>query len=275
MDSPVHSRNSRPLWILAAAFAVCAALLRAYILKNCFDQAGLLAAGSHALIWLMLLSAVCFAALLWFSLRLNRLPGTNDCLRVNGFVLFPLLLAAIGVFFGSLFRLLDEGSSMTQVERMAELLGMLAAICMALSALMRETLGKAGFWLLVPLTVYTGASLLIRFQGWSHEPMLIELVPQLLTMICAMLTNALVPGFMLGAGHRRSTVLFGLMTGFFAAMALPDYLLGVNSARSDLMIYLGFALWAVVHALLLLRRGVQDETAEPVVLPGSDGDFSL
>ena len=275
MDSPVHSRNSRPLWILAAAFAVCAALLRAYILKNCFDQAGLLAAGSHALIWLMLLSAVCFAALLWFSLRLNRLPGTNDCLRVNGFVLFPLLLAAIGVFFGSLFRLLDEGSSMTQVERMAELLGMLAAICMALSALMRETLGKAGFWLLVPLTVYTGASLLIRFQGWSHEPMLIELVPQLLTMICAMLTNALVPGFMLGAGHRRSTVLFGLMTGFFAAMALPDYLLGAKTARSDLMIYLGFALWAVVHALLLLRRGVQDETAEPVVLPGSDGDFSM
>ena len=65
------------------------------------------------------------------------------------------------------------------------------------------------------------------------------------------------------------------MTGFFAAMALPDYLLGVNSARSDPMIYLGFALWAVVHALLLLRRGVQDETAEPVVLPGSDGDFSL
>ena len=246
MDSPVHSRNSRPLWILAAAFAVCAALLRAYILKNCFDQAGLLAAGSHALIWLMLLSAVCFAALLWFSL-----------------------------FFGSLFRLLDEGGSMTQVERMAELLGMLAAICMALSALMRETLGKAGFWLLVPLTVYTGASLLIRFQDWSHEPMLIELVPQLLTMICAMLTNALVPGFMLGAGHRRSTVLFGLMTGFFAAMALPDYLLGLNSARSDLMIYLGFALWAVVHALLLLRRDVQDETAEPVVLPGSDGDFSL
>ena len=232
MDSPVHSRNSRPLWILAAAFAVCAALLRAYILKNCFDQAGLLAAGSHALIWLMLLSAVCFAALLWFSLRLNRLPGTNDCLRVNGFVLFPLLLAAIGVFFGSLFRLLDEGSSMTQVERMAELLGMLAAICMALSALMRETLGKAGFWLLVPLTVYTGASLLIRFQDWSHEPMLIELVPELLTMICAMLTNALVPGFMLGAGHRRSTVLFGLMTGFFAAMALPDYLLGVNSAEN-------------------------------------------
>lgn len=105
--------------------------------------------------------------------------------------------------------------------------------------------------------------------------MLIELVPQLLTMICAMLTNALVPGFMLGAGHRRSTVLFGLLTGFSAAMALPDYLLGAKTARSDLMIYLGLALWTVVHALLLLRRGVQDETAEPVVLPGSDGDFSL
>lgn len=275
MDSPVHSRCSRPTWILAAAFAVCAALLRAYILKNCIDEAGLLAVGSHALIWLMLFFAVCFAVLLWLSLRLNRLPGTNDCLRVDGFVLFPLLLAAIGVFFGSLFRLLDEGGSMTRVEVLAELLGMLAAICMALSALMRETLGKAGFWLLVPLTVYTGASLLIRFQDWGHEPVLIKMAPQLLTMICAMLTNALVPGFPLGAGHRRSTVLFGLLTGIFAAASLPDYLLGVRTERGDPMIYLGLALWGAVHALLLLRRSVQDETAEPVVLPGSDGDFSL
>ncbi len=269
MDSSVHSMFSRPLRIVAAVFAVCAALLRVYILKNCLGEGGLPAAGSPVLLWTVLFSAVCAAVLLLLSLRLNRLPGKSDCLLDTGFGLFPLLVSALLIFFGSLFRMLDGAQTISRVERVTEGLGMVSAVCIVPAVLNRKKLGRAAYWLLAPLTVYTGATLLLRFRVWSHDPVLIDIVPKLLTMVCAMVTNALVPGFSLGVGHRRSTVFFGLATGVFAAMSLPDYLLGAKSGRGDWLIFLGLGVWAVSNALLLLRKRVQDEVPEP--LPEEDG----
>ena len=82
--------------------------------------------------------------------------------------------------------------------------------------------------------------------------MVLELAPELLFWICAAVASALLPGFPLGAGHRRGARLWGLCAGVMAVMNLPDLLTGAVRL-ADLAAFPALGLWFTLHALLLLR----------------------
>ena len=262
-----HSRFSRPTVLAAAVWSVAAFVLRFWILKSSFDVNGILMADSRAMLWTFLFSLVGFAGLTLLCLQLSRLPGTNACFLKNSFDIFPALFAAALLLAGCLLRLSDSSLSLDGAQRLTEVGGAVSAALMAAVVFLREKLSKNGFWAQLPLALYTGVSLVLRFRVWSHDPMIIDIAPQLLTMICAMLCCVMLTAFPLGAGHRRSTVLFGLLTVLFTLMALPDYLVAVKQSFSDLLIFLGLALWCGTHALLLLRKHVQDEPEPPKAAP--------
>lgn len=261
----MQAKNTPALLRLAAACAAALlALLRIYHLKTAFDENGLLPRGSLALPVTVLAAACCFAALWAFCLRLNRLPGREDCFPGRSAGAFLRLAAAILVFFGAGMALLEQPAEPDKAAVIFAWVGVASGLLLAWTAL-APTRGKQFFWVRLLPALYTGGSLVLRFRDWSHDPMVIHIAPVLLAWTCCMMEMMLLTGFPLGAGHRRSAVLFGLGTGVFTCMTLPDYVLGLRSGVPDLLTLLGLALWCTLSALELLRPAVQTEAApEPV-----------
>lgn len=265
--------HTRSAGLLGWAAAVCAALLtllRFVILRRAFDDAGMLPPGSPALPVTVAVCALCFLALLLPSLRLNPLPGREDCFSRKPLYLFLGLAAAALLLTGSLMGLLDRGDGAEPTLLASALAGCFSALCMGFLALTRSR-DSALFWLRLPLPLTVGLLLILRFQAWSHDPLVIHIAPLLLAWTCFLVETMLLTGFPLGAGHRRSAVLFGLSAGCFACMSLPDYLLGLRQDLPDLLTLLGVALWCVCAALELLRRPVQSERAAPAAAPETPG----
>ena len=247
----------------AVACAVFLAALRVVILKTAFDENGLLPVGSKALIVTVLASVACFAALWLLSLRLNPLPGTEACFSRRPIFLVCGVVASILVFIGALTSLLAGVEETEKALRIASFSGMAAALAMLWSALAADR-GRQLFWLRLIPALYAGAALIIRFRSWSHDPLIIHIVPLLLAWTCCMVEMMLLTGFPLGAGHRRSGALFGLAAVVFTSMAIPDYILGLQAGLHDLLTLVGLALWGGAAALELLRKQVQTEApAEP------------
>lgn len=258
-----HSRFSRPVLLAAAVWSAAAFALRFWILKNSLDVNGILFADSPALIWTVVFSLVGFIGLTALCLRLSRLPGTEACFRGSEISVLPAALAAALLLAGCILRLTEAKASLDRAQRLTEIGGIVAAAGMAAAVIFREKLGKFAFWVRLPLALYACVSLILRFRVWSHDPMIIDIVPQLLALICAMLGCVMLTAFPLGAGHRRSTVLFSLMIFLFTVMSLPDYLVAVKTGLADPLIFFGLALWCATHACLLLRARVQDEPEPP------------
>ncbi len=257
-----HSKTAK---VLGAAALLCAALLtalRLIVLKTAFDENGLLPPGSPALIITVLACAACFAALWLLSLRLNRLPGTEDCFTQRSFFLGWSLIAAVLVFFGGFLLLLDGRITLDLTGRIAAFSAMASALAMVWTALAVDR-GRPLFWPRLVTALYVGAALILRFREWSHDPMTIHIIPLLLAWTCCMVETMLLTGFPLKADHRRSAVLFGLAALGFGCMALPDYIIGQQTSLSELLTLLGLVLWCAEAAFALLRKRTQEEPPEP------------
>ncbi len=256
-------RHSKAAGVLRWAAPLCAGLLaviRTVILKTAFDPQGLLPRGSRALLWTVLASALVFGGLWLLSLRLNRLPGTEDCFSRGPLWLFLRLAAGILVSFGGVMALL-EGS---YEAGSPELLGAWGGIAAGLLLIWTCAVPAKPwvFWFRVLPALFTGAALVLRFRNWSHDPLVIHILPPLLAWTCCMVEMTLISGFSLGAGHRRSGVLFGLAAGVFACMTLPDFLLGLQTELPELLTLGGLALWCALAGFDLLRAPVQSQTPD-------------
>ena len=251
-----RSKTAKLLCWVAVLCAAGLAILRVVLLKTAFDADGLLPVGSPALPLTALAAACSFAALCLLSLRLNRLPGSEACFSRSPIALFLRLAAAILVFFGALTTILNGTD--TPVKRVAAFSGLAAALAMLWTALSTDR-GRSLFWLRLVTALYAAAALILRFRDWSHEPLIIHIIPLLLAWNFCMVETMLLTGFPLGAGHRRSTVLFGLAAAVFVCMLLPDYLLGQRTDLPDLLTLLGLALWGCEAGCSLLRESVQKQ----------------
>lgn len=257
-----QSQTAKLLRPLALGSALLLAAVRINHLRTAFDENGLLPPGSRALTVTVLLSAAVFLMLTLASLRLNRLPGTEDCFSGGAVWLFLRLAATVLLFCGCALPLLEAPALLEKAWRWTYLGGLLTALAMLWTALAVKR-SPALFWFRLLLALFTGVSLVLRFREWSHDPMVIHIAPPLLAWVCCMMETMLLTGFPLKAGHRRSGVLFGLAAGVFACMTLVDYLLGQKSGLSEVLILLGVALWCVTAALELLRPQVQAEQPAP------------
>lgn len=257
----MHSRFSERILQCASLFAALLLGLRIYTFLAGFDADGLLPRGSWLLPATVVLSVLCFLTLAAMGLKLNRLPGTENCFvrgRVWGFV---QLFAALLLLLGCLFSLFMPAQTLTAVWRVNHIVGIIAAVTMVATLLYGDAAGQGAFWLRLPAALYVLFSMVLRFQAWSHDPLVIEFIPFLLAFLCCMVCLMLLTGFPLKVGHRRSTVCFGLCAGIFTVMELPDVFLGRRAATGDVLILLGLGLWCALHALQLLRASVQEETA--------------
>ena len=264
-----HTRNIRPILLLGGIWAVGGLILRWIILTRSMNEEGLVRIGSPALAVLMAVSALGVGLLTCFCLRLNRLPGTEACFSGTRFLL-PGSLAAAGLLLaGCLVSLAAPAERDAEPMRTACLIGVGVAVLLGCTPFVRAD--KSRFWLRLLPAAWSLGMMILRFRSWTQDPLIIRIAPTLMAFLCDMLCVMLLSGFPLGAGHRRSTVLFGLCAGIFTVMLIPDHLTGLYGSAGDLLILLGFGLWSVVHALALLRPIVQEETAPETEEERTDG----
>ena len=253
-----HQKYARVLRLAAPLAALALAVLRIVTWKAAFDENNLLPVGSSHLLLTVLLCALVFCALSLLSLRLNRLPGTEACFR-GGSLCRDLGLAAGGLLLlGNLLVLLDSGADVGTPERIIAAAGAVSGLLLCWLALQTER-GPQAFWSRLLPALYAGAALVLRFREWSHDPLVIHILPVLLAWTCCMVEMTLLSAFSLGAGHRRSSVLFGLCAMAFTCMTLTDRVLGPKADPAELLPLLGLALWCAVSAYELLQDGVQSE----------------
>ena len=259
-----HTKYARLLRAAAPLGALLLMLFRAVSLKIALDEAGLLPLGSPVLALTLLLCAAVGCCLWLLSLRLNRLPGREDCFSDGPAVLALRLAAGAAVFFGALLPLLEEQGELDRAELAIHWAGMASGLALTWLGAAPASYRKSwSFWLRLLPALYSVAALILRFQDWSHDPLVIHFTPLLLCWSCCMVEMMLLSGYSLGAGHRRSGALFGLLTGVFACMALPDQFFGQSSGLPELLTTLGLALWCAAAGFDLLRSPVQTEQPAP------------
>ena len=256
-------KHTRAAGALRWAAPICAAALtalRIVTLKTAFQENGLLPQGSPVLPLTVFFCVCVFAVLCLLSLRLNRLPGTERCFTQHPVSTGCKMAAAILVILGAALTRVNGQKVPDLAQRLTAFAGIGAGFCMLFTAVTAER-GPHFFWLRLLPALCTGALLILYFRVWSHDPLVIHITPLLLAWTCAMVEMMLLCGFPLEAGHRRSAVLFGLSTGVFACMSVPDYFLRLQDSLADLVLLLGVALWCADAGLELLRERVQTEEA--------------
>ncbi len=252
-----HSRMIRPILLVSGIWALGALGLRAITLVRSFNEEGLVRVGSPALAVPMVFSLLGMGLLTWPCLRLNRRPGNETCFAAVDRLRAVPLIAPVLLILGCLLLLAAPAEDRDEALRIADLAGVGAALLMGCTHFIRP--GKARFWPRFLPALWTLAMMILRFRSWTQDPLVIRIAPTLMAVLCSLVCLMLLSGFPLGAGHRRSTVLFGLASGVFTLMAVPDHLTGLYGAKGELPVLLGPALWNVVHALALLRPEVQEE----------------
>ena len=252
-----HSRLIRPILLLSGIWAIGALGLRVITLARSFHEDGLVRVGSPALAVTMIYSLLGIGLLTWLCLRLNRLPGNEACFPNSGWLSTISAFAALPIAIGCLLLLAAPAENRDNALRIADLAGVLMAVAMRFTFVVRP--GRGRFWLRFLPAVWLLAVMILRFRSWTQDPLIIRIAPTLMAVLCSLVCLTLLSGFPLGAGHRRSTVLFGLASGVFALMAAPDHLTGLYGTAGELLVLLGLAFWNVLHALGLLRPAVQEE----------------
>ena len=202
------TKTVRGILLFAGLWALAALGLRIVTITGIMDEYGLIPMRSPILPATVLFCLLGGAILLILCLRLNRLPGTEGCFAGPVGWQAGELLAAAGLLLGSVLRLAHAGE-MEYARRVLEYFGPVAAVLMAATSLLRNRMDKLVFWLRLLCAIWFCAGMILRFRSWSQDPLIIHLTPTLLSFLCSLLSLMLLSGFPLGAGHRRSTVLFG------------------------------------------------------------------
>ncbi len=246
-------RNYMPvLALLSAIFgAIALAGLRYYQLMFCMDENGLLARDS-SIAWIFLaVIAVLILVLVLTIVRLDRSAGVEqDCHR-NIFWHLCSAAAAAGLMAGCGYYALKISVSDT-LKLVLFSVGVICGALLIISDALRIMGKSSNFMLLLLPCLFLAGRLIFDFKQWSYDPIVIDFCFKLLASITAMIACFNLAGFPIGIGKKRATIFFCLLAFAFAAMLIPDYLLGCNCSISDLVIYLSMGLWCLINGLMLL-----------------------
>lgn len=231
-------------WITLTSGAIGFAL-RVWLLRSVSGSTQLLPAGHIASTLCWVLTAVVLGLLLLCCLPLrnniyiprHNLAGSVGC-----------LLAAVGVAFYAVSRLLSDPDILTLITA---LLGLLSAGCL-LSICQCRFAGKTPHFLLHgAICLFFVLQLISQYRHWSADPQLDHYGFQLLATVCLMLTAYYQAALDLQVDVRRWRTFFGLAALYFCCLAAAN---GV-----DLPFYIGAAAWMLTAPGLLFYQHVRED----------------
>ncbi len=217
-------RKGMQISLLGAALALSAGgfFLRRHHLAVGFDAAGLPnGKGAAALIVLcavtVILSIVAAAAK-------KRAPVADVFPADKTALIFYFVAGGLTAVAGAV-GLIDPASmalSATMFSRLASAVGVAAGFSMvAMGMGQYQKKSPAALAWMMP-TVYYILQILLRFRGWSTDPMVMDYAFKLFSLLGGMLTACFVAGFAVGEGKGRTSLCFSLMGLVFSAITLAE-----------------------------------------------------
>lgn len=223
--------NNRLFLGLTALFGAAGAVLRVLLFRTALDEKGLLIAlhPSNLGLWAV---SVSFVVLIWLLLR-KRLGDNGDYLDSFSSckIRFGLSLAA-GVLLA-----VESGRQLGLGQRLAGILGIVAALCMAAGALYRLK-GKRPLPLLhIMVCVFFIVRLVTSFRGWSADPQFQDYSMQLLACVSLMLFAFHRASSDAELMDREAVARYSLLAAYFCTVSLSD--------ETMPLLYAAGALWAI------------------------------
>ena len=266
MKQFINSKSITPLVLLSSLLA---ALLRVWTRGGGPDEAGLFANQTLAWTMLWLLTAAVAAAIV-LALRGLRNPGTYQDNYPKSPVAAACMLPAALTFVSTgytQFRSSTTGGvvGMTVVDTIAGIFGMVAGVCLALSAAHRFMGKKPHFALNGLVCLYLAVRLFNRCQFWSNEPQIGIIVFPFLASLVLMLAAYHRVCFDVDLGKRPLAGFWGLMSVYLCVIAILSF--------DQPVFYGACALWRVMElcsmrplkrkpVLEIMEENVQDAEAD-------------
>ena len=224
---------ARPIaFLLLLILAEGAFALRLQQLRFGFDEAGLPIGNSGTgTVWIVLLCAAAAVLAVLCALPLKKRPAFADNFRPSMICILLGIAAAALIGAGSVVPLVHGE------EKLISALGTASALCLVawLSAQYKGAKPMALAQLL-PL-VWWILRLIIRFRGWSHDPVIADYCFRLFAAALTLLALVYLVGFVFGQGKRRAAAFFCMMAAFFCLLSLAD------GGTAENLTSAGFGLW--------------------------------
>lgn len=227
--------NNRTLRLLLSALALLGTLvgffLRRQQLTTELLSDGSLVSGSYLHIVLLIISLVLLAAFVALLLPLRPCKGYRPFFTATLGLNVLQIVAAVGLLCGNIL-LLASGSevvsytisgtvSLLLIQIMAPL-GLIAAVCIALFALLVQSKRKPSAVPYMLVTLYLIVRLIVNFQQWNTDPSIHDYCFELFAAISTMLAFFHLGGFCLNCGKRRMSLFWCLCSVFFCGVHAAD-----------------------------------------------------
>lgn len=234
--------------IVPALTALLGALLgfalRCWQLTKGADITGRLRTGHPSGIVLAVFCAAAAAALALLSRRLEPKKGYTESFS-SGKVEFIVSLAAAALLvFSSVLSLMNEH---TGIPLLLGALGLLAGLCIAVTAVQRFQGIVPSLAIHVVPCVFLAARLIVVFKQWSVDPVIQDYCYNLFASITSMCAVYQLGGFCLDTGRRRLSTFWCLSGVVFSAVALT------SPGTGQRAFYAAMLIWCAVNGWQLLE----------------------
>lgn len=219
-------------------------MLRCWQLNQGADITGRLRAGHPSGMVLAVFSAAAVAALALLSRRLTPRSGYAETFSSSVSALAVSAAAALLLAFSAVLPVMADPSG---IQLLIGALGLLAGLCVAVTAAQRFRGVIPPLAIHVLPCVYLAVRLIIVFKRWSVDPVVQDYCYDLFASIAAMCAAYHLGGFCLDKGQRRMSAFWCLTGVIFSAIALT------GPGTSQRLFYGAALLWCAANGWQLLE----------------------
>lgn len=230
--------------LAALAGALLGFVLRCWQLSRGADITGRLRPGHPSGIVLGVFCAVIALALALLSRRLKPRSGYVETFSSSPLMMAVSAIPAVMLAFGALLTMMAERNG---TQFFIGALGVLAGLCIAVTAAQRFRGVVPPLAMHVLPCVYLAARLIVIFKRWSVDPVVQDYCYNLFASIATMCAAYHLGGFCLDRGQRRMSAFWCLTGVVFSAIALTA------PGMPQRLFYGAMLLWCAANGWQLLE----------------------
>lgn len=259
---------SNYLPIVASLMGVVGFLLRLWTLGKGPDAEGLYEPNNVAWALLWIVTAALPVAVILMTRPLGEPGKYTDNFPASPFSAVGCLFGMVGVLSVGIRKLSNDE---TLITFLAGVLGVVAAVMLAVVAFCRLRGTRPSFFCHVAVCLFFAMEVFDQCRAWSNQPQLSVFVFPFLALICIMLAVYQLCAFDVELGNRRQSLLWSLSAVYLCLVALPG---GEN------VVFFGcMAVWLLTNICSLRpvkkRAAPAPETGVPVQAQLSSNDVSI
>ena len=246
--------------IVTPLFALCGCVLRLWSL-SVSDGHGLPAdhIANTVFAWV---SLALILILLVLSTRSPGRCGNHRILRCGSGGYILSLLAAVGILAGTCLEFAETlRGGPTASSPIMCLLGLVGALCCMYAAHCRKGGEPAHPAVEIMPVVYLVVKLILNFNNWSIDPIILDYCVILFALIFSLLAFYGGAGFVFDKGKPRTTLFYAMASVYFCAAALMDGI--ADRSAATIVTYLGLLLWQLPVIICLSLPAEPDPEETP------------